>query len=88
MATRDVFSEDEQAQLRAFPEIGRVELIRHFTLTDADAAFLRRFRTGRNVLGAAVQLCVAVAGVCARRCRGGTGRRGGPVIAAPGRADG
>jgi Domain of unknown function (DUF4158) len=56
VATRDVFSEEEQAQLRAFPEIGRVELIRHFTLTDADAAFLRRFRTGRDVLGAALQL--------------------------------
>jgi TnpA family transposase len=57
MATRDVFSEDEMARLRSFPEIGRVELIRHFTLTDADEAFLRKFRTGRNVLGAAVQLC-------------------------------
>lgn len=45
------------ARLRSFPEIGRVELIRHFTLTDADEAFLRKFRTGRNVLGAAVQLC-------------------------------
>jgi hypothetical protein len=33
------------------------ELIRHFTLTDADEAFLRKFRTGRNVPGAAVQLC-------------------------------
>ena len=57
MGTRDVFSEDELAQLRAFPEIGRVELIRHFTLTDADMAFVQKFRTGRNVLGAAVQLC-------------------------------
>lgn len=47
----------EMARLRSFPEIGRVELIRHFTLTDADEAFLRKFRTGRNVLGAAVQLC-------------------------------
>lgn len=57
MATRDVFSEDELEQLRAFTEVGPVELIRHFTLTDADEAFLRRFRTGRNVLDAAVQLC-------------------------------
>nr|WP_240955908.1 DUF4158 domain-containing protein [Micromonospora sp. HNM0581] len=45
------------ARLRSFPEIGRVELIRHFMLTDAGEAFLRKFRTGRNVLGAAVQLC-------------------------------
>ena len=57
MATRDVFSDEELAQLRGFPEINRVELIRHFTLTGADEAFLRKFRTGRNVLGAAVQLC-------------------------------
>jgi hypothetical protein len=57
VGTRDVFSEDELAQLRAFPEIGRVELIRHFTLTDADVAFVQKFRTSRNVLGAAVQLC-------------------------------
>ena len=40
MATRDVFSEDELEQLRAFPEVGQVELIRHFTLTAADEAFL------------------------------------------------
>lgn len=57
MATRDVFSEEEQAQLRGFPEINRTELIRHFTLTGADVAFLRKFRTSRNVLGVAVQLC-------------------------------
>ncbi len=57
MATRDVFSEEELARLRGFPELGRAELIRHFTLTGADEAFLRKFRTGRNVLGAAVQLC-------------------------------
>jgi hypothetical protein len=57
VATRDLFSDEEQAQLRAFPEIGRVELIRHFTLTAADEAFVRKFRTDRNVLGAAVQLC-------------------------------
>jgi hypothetical protein len=52
-----VFSEEELAQLRGFPEINRAELIRYFTLTSTDEAFLRKFRTGRNVLGAAVQLC-------------------------------
>jgi hypothetical protein len=52
-----VFSEEELARLRGFPELGRAELIRHFTLTSADEAFLRKFRTGRNVLGVAVQLC-------------------------------
>ena len=44
-------------RLRTFPDVSRVELIRHFTLAGADEAFLRKFRTGRNVLGAAVQLC-------------------------------
>ncbi|MGC5051665.1 Tn3 family transposase [Micromonospora sp. DT48] len=57
MATRDVFSEEELARLRGFPEVTRAELIRYFTVTGPDEAFLRKFRTGRNVLGAAVQLC-------------------------------
>jgi hypothetical protein len=57
LATDEVFSEGELAQLRGFPEINRTDLIRHFTLTSTDEAFLRRFRTNRNVLGAAVQLC-------------------------------
>lgn len=57
MATQDVFSAEELARLRGFPEINRVELIRYFTLTGADEAFVRQFRTGRNVLGVAVQLC-------------------------------
>ena len=57
MATRDVFSDEELAQLRGFPEITRAELIRHFTLTGADEAFVRKFRGQGNVLGAAVQLC-------------------------------
>ena len=57
MATRDVFSEDELAQLRRFPEPARAELIRYFTLSPADEAFARKFRRLDNVLGAAVQLC-------------------------------
>jgi hypothetical protein len=57
VATRDVFSEDELAQLRAFPEPARAELIRFFTLTPGDEAFVRKFRDRKNVLGAAVQLC-------------------------------
>jgi hypothetical protein len=52
-----VFSADEFAQLRGFPEIGRAELIRFFMLTPGDEEFVRRFRDKRNVLGAAVQLC-------------------------------
>ena len=42
MATRDVFSEDELAQLRGFPEPARAELIRYFTLAPADEAFVRK----------------------------------------------
>ncbi|WP_349877130.1 Tn3 family transposase [Micromonospora sp. HUAS YX12] len=57
MATRDVFSEEDLARLRGFPEVTRAELIRYFTVTGPDEVFLRKFRTGRNVLGAAVQLC-------------------------------
>ncbi|MGH3220102.1 MAG: DUF4158 domain-containing protein [Streptosporangiaceae bacterium] len=52
-----MFSEDELAQLRGFPEPARAELIRYFTLASADEAFVRRFRRRENVLGAAVQLC-------------------------------
>ena len=40
-----------------FPEPSRAELIRFFTLTPGDEAFVRRFRRQENVLGAAVQLC-------------------------------
>jgi hypothetical protein len=57
MATREVFSADELAQLRGFPESARAELIRYFTLTPADEAFVRKFRGRENVLGVAVQLC-------------------------------
>ncbi|WP_150136201.1 DUF4158 domain-containing protein [Streptomyces hyaluromycini] len=55
MATR-VFSDEELEGLRSFPAIGKDELIRYFTLTPADEAFLRKFRRSQNVLGAAVQL--------------------------------
>jgi hypothetical protein len=57
LATREMFSADELAQLRGFPEPARAELIRYFTLTPADEAFVRKFRGQENVLGVAVQLC-------------------------------
>ena len=57
MATRDVFSAEELARLRGFPEITRAELVRYFTLTSPDVAFLRKFHSRVNVLGASVQLC-------------------------------
>jgi Domain of unknown function (DUF4158) len=35
-----VFPEDQLERLRTFPDIGRDDLIRYFTLTRADVAFL------------------------------------------------
>jgi hypothetical protein len=57
VSTRDVFSEHELAGLREFPEISQEELIRFFTLTGADEAFLRSTRQPTTALGVAVQLC-------------------------------
>ena len=34
------FSEEQLEQLRSFPDIGRDDLIRYFTLTQADMAFV------------------------------------------------
>ncbi len=58
MATR-VFSGEELARLRGFPEISREDLIRFFTLTEKDRAFVDpgRGRSARDRLGLAVQLC-------------------------------
>jgi hypothetical protein len=36
-----VFTDEELESLRRFPEIGREELFRFFTLTPADSAFIR-----------------------------------------------
>ncbi|GIG63535.1 hypothetical protein Lfu02_79070 [Longispora fulva] len=58
VATRDLFSAEELERLRGFAEVDRSELIRYFTLTPADEAFVRKFRGRDNVIGAAVQLCV------------------------------
>jgi len=44
-------------RLRGFPEISREELIRFFTLSAADEAFVRSMRRPATVLGVAVQLC-------------------------------
>ena len=37
---RSVFTDEELESLRRFPEIGREELFRFFTLTPADSAFI------------------------------------------------
>ncbi|MGW4641624.1 DUF4158 domain-containing protein [Sphaerisporangium sp. NPDC004334] len=58
MATR-VFADEELERLRGFPEIGREELFRFFTLTSADVAFVDpgRGRGRADRLGLAVALC-------------------------------
>ena len=58
MATR-VFSDEELARLRGFPEITAEELVRFFTLSAADAEFVDpgRGRSAKDRLGLAVQLC-------------------------------
>ena len=54
-----VFPEEELTRLRGFPEIGREELFRFFTLTPADVAFVDpgRGRGPADRLGLAVTLC-------------------------------
>ncbi|MGH3195970.1 MAG: Tn3 family transposase [Streptosporangiaceae bacterium] len=58
MSTR-LFSDDQLEQLRSFPDIGKDDLIRFFTLTPADVAFADpgRGRGPADRLGLAVQLC-------------------------------
>lgn len=83
MATRDVFSEEELAQLRGFPEISRAELIRYFTLTPVDEAFLRTFRGGaQRARGGGAVVHAAVAGVRAGRDDRSAARHGGPAVGA------
>lgn len=57
MSTR-MFSEDQLEQLRSFPDVGKDELIRFFTLTPADVAFVDpgRGRGPGDRLGLALQL--------------------------------
>src|SRR5260370_13099869 len=54
-----MFSEEQLEQLRSFPDIGRDDLIRYFTLTQADMAFVDpgRGRGPADRLGLAVPLC-------------------------------
>ncbi len=56
---RRVFADQELEALRKFPEIGREELFRFFTLTPADLAFIDpgRGRGPADRLGLAVTLC-------------------------------
>nr|WP_256257621.1 DUF4158 domain-containing protein [Nonomuraea pusilla] len=51
-----MFSEDQLERLRSYPDIGRDDLIRYFTLTPADVAFIDPGRGPTDRLGLAVQL--------------------------------
>ncbi|MEU7005011.1 DUF4158 domain-containing protein [Nonomuraea sp. NPDC046570] len=53
-----MFSREQLEQLRSFPDIGRDELITHFTLTPADMAFVDpgRGRGPADRLGMAVMV--------------------------------
>jgi hypothetical protein len=53
-----MFAEDQLERLRTFPDIGQDDLIRYFTLTPADVAFLDpgRGRGPADRLGLAVAL--------------------------------
>jgi len=79
VATR-VFSDEELARLREFPEITAEELVRFFTLSAADAEFVDpgRGRSAKDRLGLAVQPCsLPWFGVRARRRDHGAGGGGG-----------
>jgi hypothetical protein len=52
-----VFTDEELEGLRRFPEIGREELFRFFTLTPADVAFVDPGRGPADRLGLAVAVC-------------------------------
>ena len=58
MASR-LFSDDQMEALKGFPDIDKDELIRFFTLSPADVAFVDpgRGRGPADRLGLAVQLC-------------------------------
>jgi hypothetical protein len=56
VSTRDVFSNEELAGLRGFPEISLEELLRYFTLTPVEEGFVGLRRMPATVLSVAVQL--------------------------------
>jgi TnpA family transposase len=56
MPRRSILSAAEKQNLLALPD-GKEELIRHYTVSDADLAIIRQRRGAANRLGFAVQLC-------------------------------
>jgi Domain of unknown function (DUF4158) len=56
MPRREILTSSQRMQLLAFPD-DAAELIRRYTLTKADLAFVRQHRGDHNRLGIAVQMC-------------------------------
>jgi hypothetical protein len=56
MPRREILTSSQRMQLLAFPDDAG-ELIRRYTLTKADLAFVRQHRGDHNRLGIAVQMC-------------------------------
>lgn len=70
MATR-LFPDDQMERLKSYPDIGTDELIRFFTLTAADAAFVDPGRGRGQRTGSAWQCSCARChgwGSCRTRC--------------------
>ncbi len=58
MATRELLSEAQRTAFERFPEMDVREMVRHWTLSEADLAAVSLKRTPANRLGFAVQLCL------------------------------
>ena len=58
MATRELLSEAQRTAFERFPEMDVREMVRHFTLSEADLAVVSLRRGSANRLGFAVQLCL------------------------------
>ncbi len=74
-----MFADEELARLRGFPEVGREELFRFFTLSPADVVFVApvRGRGPAGFVGGVVH--VAVVGVRAGQGGGRAAGSGGAV---------
>ena len=66
MPRREILTSSDRMQLLAFPE-NEGELIRRYTLTKADLAFVRQHRGDHNRLGIAVHVLSSLSWAGARR---------------------
>ncbi len=58
MATRELLSESQRVAFERLPEMDAREMVRHYTLSEADLAAAGLKRGSANRLGFAVQLCL------------------------------